>query len=218
MLGRKRNQAECALQVDRVLRDVERRRAAGSVVDSDSVLRAHPQLMPELGDRLQALERIESAARRAKRIGEEGRTGAETEVVDEFLAEEWRSLSDALPEYELLEPLRHGGQGIVYRAVERATGRAVALKVLLDGPLASERQRQRFAREIELDSRLRHPNIVTLFHSGSVRGRPFFAMEYIDGLPVDDYALLRESFRLPEPSCTLISVASFIGTSSHPIS
>jgi len=141
---------------------------------------------------LQALERIESAARRAKEIGEKGRTSSETEVVDEFLAEEWRSLSDALPEYDLIEPLRHGGQGIVYRAVERATGRAVALKVLLDGPLASERQRQRFAREIELDSRLRHPNIVTLFHSGNVRGRPFFAMEYIDGLPVDDYALLRE--------------------------
>ena len=192
MLGHKRQQADCALQVDRVLRDVERRRATGAVVDSDSVLKAHPELMPELGDRLQTLERIESAARRAKRIGEEGRTGAETEIVDEFLAEEWRNRSDALPEYVLLEPLRHGGQGIVYRAVERATGRAVALKVLLDGPLASERQRQRFAREIELDSRLRHPNIVTLFHSGTVRGRPFFAMEYIDGLPVDDYALLRE--------------------------
>lgn len=192
MLGRKRNQADCATQIDRVLRDVERRRAAGALVDSNSVRQAHPQLMPELGDRLQALEQIESAARRAQQIGEEGRTAAETEVVDEFLAEEWRNLSDALPEYDLLEPLRHGGQGIVYRAVERATGRAVAIKVLLDGPLASERQRQRFAREIELDSRLRHPNIVTLFHSGTVRGRPFFAMEYIDGLPVDDYAWLRE--------------------------
>lgn len=192
MLRRKRNQADCASQIDRVLRDVERRRAAGALVDSDSVRQAHPQLMPELGDRLQALEQIESAARRAQRIAEEGRTGTETEIVDEFLAQEWRNLSDALPEYDLIEPLRHGGQGIVYRAVERATGRAVAIKVLLDGPLASERQRQRFAREIELDSRLRHPNIVTLFHSGIVRGRPFFAMEYVDGLPVDDYALLRE--------------------------
>ena len=82
-----------------------------------------------------------------------------------------------------------GQLGSDLRARSRSPGanRLVAIKVLLDGPLATDRQRHRFEREIELISRLRHPNIVTLYDTGVIRGRHYFAMEYVDGLPIGEW-------------------------------
>lgn len=85
-----------------------------------------------------------------------------------------------------------GGQGVVYRARSRDTGQIVALKLLLDGRLASERQRRRFRREIELAARLRHPNIVPVLDSGMVRGRHYYVMEFIEGVSISDYVLLND--------------------------
>src|SRR5688500_8526466 len=56
--------------------------------------------------------------------------------------------------YDMLEPIGHGTQGVVYKAVQTATKRLVAIKFLLGGPLASRRQRGRFEREIELAASL----------------------------------------------------------------
>ncbi len=130
--------------------------------------------------------RIESARRVAERDGP-ARPQAPDHAAQ--VDEDLRYLSDALDDYELLERVSHGGQGVVYKAKQRATQRLVGVKVLLDGPLATERQRQRFEREVELISRLRHPNIVTLYESGLVRSRHFFTMEFVDGVPIDDYVL-----------------------------
>jgi len=99
-------------------------------------------------------------------------------------------LNQALPQYEILETLDRGGQGIVYRALQRSTGRVVALKVLHAEAGASGRRVQRFAREVELVARLRHPHVVTVFDSGVAAGRPYLSMELIDGLSIDDYVLV----------------------------
>lgn len=88
--------------------------------------------------------------------------------------------------YDLGEELRRGGQGTVYSAVQRSTRRVVALKVLHPERTPTERQRQRFDREVELVARLRHPNIVTVYESGSLPdGRPYYAMELVDGRTLD---------------------------------
>ena len=101
-----------------------------------------------------------------------------------------------IPGYEILEEIHRGGQGIVYRAVQLGTKREVALKVMLEGPLADEVTRRRFEREVELAASLRHPNIVTILDSGVSQGRYYFAMEYIDGLRLDRYlAQVRPSLR-----------------------
>lgn len=95
--------------------------------------------------------------------------------------------------FELLEEISRGGQGVVYRAVQVATRRAAAVKVLLAGSFATERQRQRFEREIEIAARLRHPGIVSVFESGEASdGSPFVAMEFVEGRPIDEVA--REGF------------------------
>lgn len=135
-----------------------------------------------------ALQLLKAAEQRARQQeGDECDTG-ETQAALEDL----RFLRQALDKYDVLERVQHGGQGVVYKAQQRGANRIVALKLLLDGPLAGDRQRFRFDREVELISRLRHPNIVTLYDSGSVRGRPFFAMEFVEGLPIDDFVILND--------------------------
>ena len=89
--------------------------------------------------------------------------------------------------YRIEEVLGRGGQAVVYKAYQEATKRVVALKVLLHGPFASEKQQQRFEREIDVAANLRHPNIVTIFDSGVTQGQYYFAMEYVQGQRLDDY-------------------------------
>jgi hypothetical protein len=75
-------------------------------------------------------------------------------------------MPDSIEGYEILSEVHRGGQGVVYKAVQKATKRTVALKVLLEGPYASPRQRHRFEREVDLVSSLQHPHIVTVYDSG----------------------------------------------------
>lgn len=93
-----------------------------------------------------------------------------------------------VPGYRILGELSSGGQGVVYRAVQERTGRIVALKVLGGGWLASPRQRRRFEREIEIAGGLNHPNIATVYDAVELRtGLGAFAMELIDGVPLDQW-------------------------------
>jgi len=90
--------------------------------------------------------------------------------------------------YEILEEIHRGGQGIVYKAVQKATHRTVAVKLLLHGAFATSRQRRRFEREVELVARLQHPNIVSVIDCGETfDGRHFYAMEYVDGVRLDEW-------------------------------
>lgn len=93
--------------------------------------------------------------------------------------------------YDELEELRRGGQGVVYRAVQRSTRRLVAIKVLLDGAFASRSARRRFEREIDLVAGLVHPGIVRVYDSGVTPDeRLFLVMEYIEGRPLDEHLKL----------------------------
>lgn len=106
-----------------------------------------------------------------------------------------RLQEDLVDGYVLLEEIGHGGQGVVFRALQETTGREVALKLLRDGPLADARSRYRFEREIELVASLQHPNIITVFGAGSCKdGRSWVAMELVDGCN------LREHLRRKKPA------------------
>lgn len=92
------------------------------------------------------------------------------------------------PGYEVMEELGRGGMGVVYKALQKATRRTVALKVMLQGHDASPRQRLRFEREIDLVAGLRHPHIVTVHDSGSTPdGVQYFVMEWISGVSLGEY-------------------------------
>ncbi len=97
---------------------------------------------------------------------------------------------EVLPEiegYEVLDELGRGGMGVVYRAVQLATHRQVALKVLLAGRFSSPAARRRFARETELAARLRHPSIAQVLSAGETAGQPYYVMEYIVGERLSAY-------------------------------
>ena len=64
---------------------------------------------------------------------------------------------------------------------QHALNRTVALKMLLAGAYAGEQDLQRFRREAEAAARLQHPHIVQIHEIGTVEGRPFFSLEFVDG-------------------------------------
>ncbi len=83
--------------------------------------------------------------------------------------------------YELLGELGRGGMGVVYKARQIRLDRLVALKVILAGEHAGAEHLARFRREGELLARIQHPNIIQIHEVGEQDGRPFFALEYVDG-------------------------------------
>ena len=99
------------------------------------------------------------------------------------------SVAPATPAgYRIASEIHRGAQGVVYRAVQLATQRPVALKVLLAGALATSRQRRRFERECELVAQLEHPHVVTVYDSGvTAQGCPYLAMQFVDGWPLDEW-------------------------------
>ena len=94
----------------------------------------------------------------------------------------------AIEGYEVQRELHRGGQGVVYLAKQANTNRLVAIKVLLQGPYASERQRIRFLREIDLAASLQHQHIVTVYTSGTTpEGLHYLVMEYVQGRTLTQY-------------------------------
>src|SRR6266849_11043282 len=90
-----------------------------------------------------------------------------------------------------------GAMGEVYRAHDPVIDRAVAIKVLRPELIAgsgSEQWLQRFRREARAAGRRSHPDIVAIFDIGDDDGRPFLAMEFVNGRNLD--AILKESGRL----------------------
>ena len=87
--------------------------------------------------------------------------------------------------YVLSEEIGRGGMGVVYKALQIATKRNVALKVILGGPYAAPAARRRFEREVELAARLQHPHIVRVLESGTVAGQQYYAMDFVEGVRLD---------------------------------
>jgi WD40 repeat protein len=86
-----------------------------------------------------------------------------------------------VPGFEILGELGRGGMGVVYRARQVALNRPVALKMILAGSHAGAEGVTRFQSEAEAVARLRHPNIVQIYEVGEADGKPFFALEFVEG-------------------------------------
>jgi tRNA A-37 threonylcarbamoyl transferase component Bud32 len=110
------------------------------------------------------------------------------------MAQPSRVLNDR---YEVDKPLGRGGMAQVFRGTDRVLGRTVAIKVLDQKHRDDAKFVTRFRREAQAAAGINHPNVVSVFDTGSEDGLHYIVMEYVDGETLDD-VLSREKVLLPE--------------------
>jgi serine/threonine protein kinase/tetratricopeptide (TPR) repeat protein len=123
-------------------------------------------------------------------------------------------LNKEISGYNIVREIGHGGMGIVFEAVRQKDdfSQTVALKLLKRG-MDSEAMLRRFSHERQILASLEHPNIARLLDGGrSAEGTPFFALEYVKGLPIDEFCeaknlSITQRLRLFLQVCNAVSFA-----------
>ncbi len=108
-------------------------------------------------------------------------------------ASETSALGQRIGAYQVVEQVGHGGMGVVYRAVraDDTFRKEVAIKLARSG-LGDHLATRRFKAERQILANLDHPHIARLLDGGSSEGRPYVVMEYVRGVPIDDYCDARK--------------------------
>ena len=115
--------------------------------------------------------------------------------------------------YDIIEELGHGGMGVVYRCMDPAIGREVAIKTLTEGFADDPSLLARFYDELRITGNLSHANIVTVYEAGDMDGTPFIVMECVKGRPLDkilaerDMRPLSDRLHIVEQTCSALGYA-----------
>jgi WD40 repeat protein/tRNA A-37 threonylcarbamoyl transferase component Bud32 len=175
-------------------------------VSEPDVLAANPDLQPELERELGLLRLIERARSSSRSRSASGAAAAATVP----------PLPDGLEAYHVIREIHRGGQGVVYEAIQRSTGRRVAVKVRRESFFGDRRDTERFQREVEILAQLEHPGIVGVIDSGVFDGTVYYVMDYVEGQPIDEYLAgrsleVRDVLRLFEKIAAAVNAAHLRG-------
>jgi eukaryotic-like serine/threonine-protein kinase len=140
----------------------------------EDLLTEFPALAEPLNAYLDRLDELHDAA-----VGFASSGGAAEEIAAPTNEEK------RLGDFRILHEIGRGGMGVVYEAQQISLGRRVALKVLPFAAVLDARQTARFKHEAQAAAQLDHPNIVSVFAVGIDRGVHYYAMQLIDGQPLD---------------------------------
>lgn len=118
--------------------------------------------------------------------------------------------------YRIVDRLGEGGMGTVWKAEQLATRRTVALKVMSVASAGSPTARRRFEREVELAASIDHAHIASVYDSGLDRGLYYYALEYVDGLPLhahitQHHVAEREMLQIMAKVCRAVAAAHRLG-------
>jgi len=148
----------------------------GAPESKEALLAAHPDLASTLELYFKSFEQVHEMA---VRFG-----GApQTATVHEAPAIDLDSRR--IGDFELIRELGRGGMGVVYEARQISLDRRVALKTLPFAAVLDAKQIARFKNEAQAAAQLHHPNIVPVYAIGTERGVHYYAMQFIDGQPLD---------------------------------
>jgi serine/threonine protein kinase len=142
---------------------------AGHAPSRDGLIDEHPDLADELREFFADQQRMKDFAKHIP-----SPAAAHQEAI---VPQRLRYFGD----YELLEEIGRGGQGVVYRAWQHSLGRHVAVKLIRNGEFASEEERRRFVTGARAAAKLDHANIVKIHEIGRQEGFHFFSMDYVQG-------------------------------------
>ena len=190
------------------------RRRAGEAIDHDEIRAAHPELMPELDHEMRKLNVIREACLEAESRSEANTAGNGSQAAS--TVQMALPPADSFPGYEIERQIHRGGQGLVFQAVQRSTGRKVAIKVIREGPFSGPHDKARLEQEVHILGTLNHPHIVTIHDSGMAAGQFYFVMDYIPGQRLDAYMSdsrlsLEHTLRLFEKICHAVNAAHLRG-------
>jgi WD40 repeat protein/serine/threonine protein kinase/tetratricopeptide (TPR) repeat protein len=142
----------------------------------------HPELADQIRAVFPAMARMDNMT-----LADEFPLGGQTlEASGTSAAADPGALLRQLGDYRILREVGRGGMGIVYEAEQVSLGRHVALKVLPQHVLLDVPRRRRFEREAKAAARLHHTNIVPVFGVGEHDGVPYYVMQFIEGLGLDE--------------------------------
>ncbi|MCR9292609.1 MAG: WD40 repeat domain-containing serine/threonine-protein kinase [bacterium] len=120
------------------------------------------------------------------------------------IAGQMRQLGD----YRIVRQIGRGGMGVVYEAIQVSLGRRVALKVLPESRMDDDNRRARFEREARTTASLHHTHIVPVYGIGAESGLMYFAMQFIDGLGMDEVLLELRRMRSFDHASRLTGIAA----------
>ncbi|MGI8978232.1 MAG: protein kinase domain-containing protein [Pirellulaceae bacterium] len=121
-----------------------------------------------------------------------------------------------LGDFQIIREVGRGGMGVVYEAEQLSLGRRVALKVLPFAAMLDERLLKRFKNEARSAATLEHPHIVAVHFIGCERGIHFFAMQFVDGLTLEEVVLRLKAETVTGHAAPLPKVPSQTPRKSNP--